>query len=245
MMRLLRMFLVISSALAARAAADPIDRRTDVRPQSEAFASAPQGNRAEHAAPSGVGLPSSPNAMPRTGNPLSAIPLSALSATRDRPLFSLSRRPPPAATPVLPPPPPPPAPPPPPEQPAFTLTGTIVSKKASVAILQGPKNDAISLQLGEENNGWQVRGIGLRSIVVEKGTQSVELNLPKPNGAQPDLPKPNGAQPDLPKPNGAQPDLPKPNGAPPDLPRPSGAPPDLPRPDGAPKTADLVPSPDK
>jgi hypothetical protein len=28
-----------------------------------------------------------------------------------------------------------------------------------------------------------VQGISLRSIVVEKGAQSVELNLPRPNGA--------------------------------------------------------------
>jgi len=36
---------------------------------------------------------------------------------------------------------------------------------------------------------------GLRSIVVEKGAQSVELNLPKPDGAPP-------APPDLPRPDG-------------------------------------------
>jgi hypothetical protein len=195
MMRLLATFLLISSTLAARAAADPIDRRTDVKPQSDASSPDSQGNGAKYAAPSGAGLRSSPNSVPRTGNPLSAIPLSALSATRDRPLFSVSRRPPPVAAQVDPPR-PPPAPPLPPEQPPFTLTGTIVSKKASVAILQGPKNDAILLRLGEENNGWQVREIGLRSIVVEKRAQSVELNLPKPNGAY-------GALPDLPRPDGA------------------------------------------
>jgi len=38
-----------------------------------------------------------------------------------------------------------------------------------------------------------VRGISLRSIVVEKGAQSVELNLPKPDGAPPDLPRPDSA----------------------------------------------------
>jgi general secretion pathway protein N len=164
-MRLLGAFLVIVAAPAARAAADPIDARADFRPPARPAAS--------------------PN-RPRRGNPLWAIPLSALTATRDRPLFSASRRPPIVADPIVAPPPQKqgdPAPPPP-EQPSFTLVGTIVSPKASVAVLQGSNPDAISrLRVGEENDGWRVRGIDLRSIVVEKGAQSVKLDLPRPDGA--------------------------------------------------------------
>ena len=44
-------------------------------------------------------------------------------------------------------------------------------------------DSVLRLRVGQENDGWQVRGIGLRSIVVEKGAQSVELGLPRPNGA--------------------------------------------------------------
>jgi general secretion pathway protein N len=70
----------------------------------------------------------------------------------------------------------------PPERPLLTLVGTIVSPKASVAMLQGSDAEAISrLRVGQENDGWQVRGISLRSIVVEKGAQSVELDMPRPN----------------------------------------------------------------
>ena len=166
--RLLGAFLVIVSALAARAAADPIDARADFRPPAR-----PAPSR---------------NARQRTGNPLWVIPLSALTATRDRPLFSTSRRPPIVAGPIVAPPPQKqgdPAPPPP-EQPAFTLVGTIVSRKASVAVLQGSNPDAISrLRVGEESDGWRVRAIALRSIVVEKGAQSVTLDLPRPDGAPP------------------------------------------------------------
>ena len=73
--------------------------------------------------------------------------------------------------------------PPPPERPLLTLIGTIVSPKASVAMLQGSNAEAIlRLRVGQENDGWRVGGIGLRSIVVEKGAQSVELDLPRPNG---------------------------------------------------------------
>jgi len=65
---------------------------------------------------------------PTSANPLWAIPLSTLTATRDRPLFSASRRPPPPA--VVPvavaPPPPPPPPPTEPEKPNLILVGTVV-----------------------------------------------------------------------------------------------------------------------
>jgi general secretion pathway protein N len=76
----------------------------------------------------------------------------------------------------------------------LTLIGTIVSRQASVAMLQGSNADAISrLRLGQENDGWRVRGIGLRSIVVEKGEQSLELDLPRPDSTPPELPRPDGA----------------------------------------------------
>ena len=105
LMRPLGAILVISSALAARAAADPIDDRADFRPQVEAGSPAPEGSGVADAPHSGAGLAPSPNATPRAGNPLWAIPLSALSATRDRPLFSTSRRPPIVAVPIVAPPP--------------------------------------------------------------------------------------------------------------------------------------------
>ena len=100
--------------------------------------------------------------------------------------FLPSRRPPVVAVPIVAPPPQKQEAlaPPPPERPLLTLIGTIVSPKASVAMLQGSNAEAISrLRVGQENDGWQVRGIGLRSIVVEKGGQSVKLDLPRPDGA--------------------------------------------------------------
>jgi hypothetical protein len=131
--QLLGAFLVIAYALAARAASDPIDARADFRPPARP-------------APG-------PNARARNGNPLWAIPLSALTATRERPLFSESRRPPIVASPIVAPPPQrqgDPAPPPP-EQPSFTLVGTIVSPKASVAVLQGSNLRTIRVLTGREH----------------------------------------------------------------------------------------------
>jgi general secretion pathway protein N len=162
--------LAISPALAATAAAGPIDGRAGLAPQ--------------------VGAPnrSAPdsNATSRAGNPLWTIPLSALTATRDRPLFSASRRPPVAVVPIVAPPPQKrEAPsPPPPERPSLTLMGTIVSSEASVALLQTSNADAFSrLRVGDQNGGWRVQGIDLRSIIVEKGAESVRLGLPKPDGS--------------------------------------------------------------
>jgi hypothetical protein len=74
-------------------------------------------------------------------------------------------------------------------RPSRLLPGTAVAyagwndrqPKGSVAVFQGSNIDAISrLRLGEENDGWRVQGINLRSIVVEKGAQSVKLDLPRP-----------------------------------------------------------------
>jgi general secretion pathway protein N len=194
-MRLLGILLATSSALAATAAADPIDDSVRPAPEVEA-ASAPatEGTGVGVADDSLSGAPRAPNpgARSRAGNPLWTVPLSALSATRDRPLFSVSRRPPVVAAPIVAPPQKQAAlAPPPPERPLLTLVGTIVSRKASVAMLQGSNTDAISrLRVGQENDGWRVRGISLRSIVVEKGAQSVELDLPKPNRApaEPNIP---------------------------------------------------------
>lgn len=175
-------------ALTARAAASPIDEAARPVPGLQG-ASAAEG--AGVAAPRLSEAPHAPDqsAKPRAGNPLWAVPLSALSSTRDRPLFSASRRPPvldvsiaaapPKQEAVL---------PPPPERPLFTLIGTIVSPWASLAMLQGSSSDAISrLRIGEENDGWQVRRIDLRSIVVVKGAQSVTLDQPRPDGAPPRL----------------------------------------------------------
>jgi hypothetical protein len=185
LIRLSGAIVMIASALAARAPADPIGDRSDFRPPIAAESSAAKGSGIADAAPSGASLTTDTGARSRTGNPLWTVPLTALSATRDRPLFSASRRPPVVAAPVIAPPPKQAASaPPPPERPLATLVGTIVSREASFAMLQGSNADAISrLRVGQQNDGWLIRGIGLRSIVVEKGAESVELNLPRPEGA--------------------------------------------------------------
>jgi general secretion pathway protein N len=180
-------FLVISSAVAA--AAGPIDGPARPAPEVEGASAPPTEGTGADAAGGLSEAPRAPDpgAKPRAGNPLWTVPLSALSATRDRPLFSASRRPPIVAAPIVAAPPKQEAvAPPAPERPFLTLIGTIVSPTASLAVLQGSNGEAISrLRIGEENDGWRVQGIDLRSIVVVKGEQSVKLDLPRPDGAPP------------------------------------------------------------
>jgi len=192
MMRPATASLVLGLALAARASAGPVDDRDGPKTEVES-ASAPFLTGAEGSAQAAGG----PNrdAAAQGGNPLWMIPLSALDAIRDRPLFSVSRRPP--ALPVKaaapsPAPPPGPAAPSPPERPALKLIGTIISPAASVAILRDPATQAVTrLREGETTSGWQLKTVSLRSIIVEKGELSAILALPKPldtSGEQPSSP---------------------------------------------------------
>src|SRR5207253_938235 len=88
----------------------------------------------------------------RSGNPLWGIPLKLLSATRDRPIFSPSRRPPPlnTAPPALAVAPPVQAPKPP-ERPQLSLVGTTVNGDDGFAIFLDPSTRApLRLSMGAD-----------------------------------------------------------------------------------------------
>jgi general secretion pathway protein N len=121
----------------------------------------------------GVQLP------PPGGNPLWGIPVSALTATRERPIFSPTRRPPappPEPVPAAESPPPPPAEP---EQPLLTLVGTATGETDNVAVVvdQNTKN-LVRLHIGEAVSGWYLRSIDSRAMTLEKDNRRVTLTLP-------------------------------------------------------------------
>jgi general secretion pathway protein N len=121
------------------------------------------------------------NEATEAGNSLSKLPLSALTSTRDRPLFSLSRRPPAPAVAANAEPTQAPAPAAAPEQPAVTLIGTILGPATSVVLLRDSATQAVMrLRMGEAASGWRVKTVGLRSVTLEKGEQSAILGLPQP-----------------------------------------------------------------
>jgi general secretion pathway protein N len=125
---------------------------------------------------------SPPPEVSTTGNPLWAIPISKLSATRDRPLFSASRRPRTpavAAAPVAPP--VAAAKPVALELPPFTLIGTIISENSRIAIfLDETSKIATGVREGERTSGWTLRSVESRSAVLEGSNRMVTLDLPEP-----------------------------------------------------------------
>ena len=119
---------------------------------------------------------------PPGGNPLWALPLKQLSNTRERPIFSPSRRPPPPATPTfvapvavraL--------PPKEPERPPITLLGTILGSTESIGVFFNPTTrDIVRLRVGEDHSGWALFSIKTREATLVKDRQRVVLEMPPP-----------------------------------------------------------------
>jgi hypothetical protein len=135
-----------------------------------------------------VTAPPAPASAPEralSANPLWAIPLTALSGTRDRPIFSPSRRPPapavaPAAAPKV-------AAPKirERERPQLNLVGTIASGDQGFAIfLDQSTKAALRLKVGEDYQGWKLRSVQGREAILEKGEQVFTLELPEPGLGQ-------------------------------------------------------------
>jgi hypothetical protein len=120
------------------------------------------------------------------GNPLWGIPLKGLTATRERPIFSPSRRP------------PPPAPIGPiaalgnnagakrePDRPQLKLVGTVIGEKESIGVfLNQTTKDAIRLKPGEKHEGWTLESVHGREATFQKNQQTVVLTLPPPGSEQ-------------------------------------------------------------
>jgi len=112
-----------------------------------------------------------------SANPLWAIPLAQLSATRERPIFSPSRRPPPVAA---------AAEPTTVKALQLTLVGTIASDQDGFGIfLDQSTKEALRLKIGEDYQGWKLRAIRGREVTMEKDQQTAVLTLPQPDAAHP------------------------------------------------------------
>ena len=122
-----------------------------------------------------------------TGNPLWGVPLSTLTATRERPLFTPSRRAPApavagpvAAAPALPPPPPPAEP----DRPQLVLVGAIANGSEGIAVfLDQATNNVIRLRTGQDHSGWVLRSVKGREATLQKDQQTTTLTLPVPGEA--------------------------------------------------------------
>lgn len=134
--------------------------------------------------------------VPR-GNPLWAVPFSALTVTQERPIFSASRRPPPRAVAASPveavaaPPPPKPAEAPPP----LLLVGAVVGEGDAIAILVNRTDQkVVRLRQGDTVGGWSLTSVQPREVTFKQGERSEILALRKPDGT-PAAPPAAGAMP--------------------------------------------------
>ncbi len=140
---------------------------------------------AEHAsvAPVNPGLNQRPAVRPPLrGNPLWVIPIRTLSVTRERPIFSPSRRPPApavvAAPYVLSATPPPPKPEEP-DHPLLALVGTVVGETESIGVFFDQTGKSVfSLRTGQDFTGWILRSVQGREAIFQKGSRTAVLALP-------------------------------------------------------------------
>lgn len=131
------------------------------------------------------------------GNPLWAIPLRTLQATRERPLFAPTRRPPPVAVsaPRVAPPPPPPPKPAEPVAPPLALVGTVANGAEGIGIFfDEAEKSVIRLKTGDNHKGWVLRAVQRRGVVLMNGPQTAMLRLPDPNSASSPPPAAGGRQ---------------------------------------------------
>jgi general secretion pathway protein N len=131
--------------------------------------------------------PDSPGAveLPLVRNPFADVPLDRLSATRDRPLFSPSRRP------TVPPPPPPAGPriehaprPSPVQSPTVALFGIVVGAQGPRAFIgTGPTDPIVGVRPGDDVHGWMVTAITERSLVLSRADLTATFMLFSPENA--------------------------------------------------------------
>ena len=120
-------------------------------------------------------------------NPVAALSLEQLSATRERPLFSPSRQPPaPPPEPASPPevaeaPPPPPLAPP-----VLTLFGIVTGPEGARAIVRAqPGNEVLRLRIGDTVQGWDVSEIARTELVLRLGDRIETVALFAPGSRKP------------------------------------------------------------
>lgn len=112
-------------------------------------------------------------------SPLAARPLDRFSATRDRPLFSPTRRPP------LPPPVLIAAPPPPPLPPNVALLGVIMDGAQAQAVVRaGSTQKVLRVSIGDDIGGWKVGQIEEQRLVLLRNGRTATFTMFSGNNAK-------------------------------------------------------------
>lgn len=136
----------------------------------------------------GIGPAATRREPPSPGTSLWALPpLEALSATRERPIFSATRRPPAVAAPpsFVDAEPPPDVAPAPSEEPPLELVGTVVGAADQVAIfVKSAERAVVRLRVGETDSGWTLVSVEPKTTTLEKADRQVTLALPAPGSTR-------------------------------------------------------------
>jgi general secretion pathway protein N len=116
-----------------------------------------------------------------SGNPLWSVPLSVLTATQARPIFSASRRPAPNAV-VAPGEEQPRAPPAPkaaePERLPLALIGAVVGDSDAIAVfLDRTSQKIVRLRQGESHAGWMLSAVQGREVTLKKADRTETLGI--------------------------------------------------------------------
>jgi hypothetical protein len=115
-----------------------------------------------------------------SGNPLWAVSLATLSDTHERPIFSPSRRPPPAVISASEPKAAPTPPSPPQVELRLSLVGTVSGGDQSFGIFVDQTSKAtLRLKVGEVYQGWRLRSVHGREVLMARGELSETLKFPK------------------------------------------------------------------
>jgi general secretion pathway protein N len=116
----------------------------------------------------------SPEESAPRGNLLWTVPLKTLTATRERPIFRPSRRPAAvagSAEPAV-------KIEPAPEPPRLALVGTVAGGNDGIAVFVDQSNSVLRLRTGEEHDGWVVRAVRGREVVLQRAQEIVVFALP-------------------------------------------------------------------
>jgi hypothetical protein len=112
-------------------------------------------------------------------SPLAARPFDGFSTTRDRPLFSPTRRPP------LPPPVLVAAPPPPLLPPNVSLLGVIMDGEQAHAVVRaGPMEKVLRVSIGDDIGGWKVGQIEKQKLVLLLNGRTATFTMFSENNAK-------------------------------------------------------------
>lgn len=179
------LLLFFAQGVAALPSSDALDADVVDDPPTSRPVQTPSDSQVRN--PANAGMPQAKGPAKErvpSANPLWAIPLSQLSETRDRPIFTVSRRPPAppaAAKPVA----AKASPPKMPERPQLSLVGTIASGEEGFGIfLDQATKAALRLKVGEDHHGWKLQSIRGREVTLEKDQQTSVLSLPAPVGEE-------------------------------------------------------------